>query len=63
MHKKKIRGNRYEIFNQKQLDLLKSIGFDYKAEQELSDDDFVRLEKKLGDVLIIKGLDEKYNLA
>ena len=47
-------------FNEAQLNVLKKLGLNYNSTQDLSEDELVDLEERVGDYLTLHCLDENY---
>lgn len=47
-------------FNEAQLNVLKKLGLNYNSTQDLSEDELVDLEERVGDYLTLHCLDEDY---
>jgi len=47
-------------FNEAQLNVLKKLGLDYDSTQDLSEDELVDLEERVGDYLTLHCLDKDY---
>jgi len=53
-----VRNNMKLNFNEKQIELLNKIGFDFDVTGDLSDDEIMEIDEKVSDYFAYYGLDE-----